>query len=72
VTDEDLPQDNITIFQQMDQKIPGEVASTITVKAGPAVVGMTKSIKYLTDATAGQITSNESIEMNNGQVTVSK
>lgn len=68
----DLPQDDITIFQQMDQKNPGEAASTITVKAGPAVVGMSKSIKYLTNPEAGQITSNQTISLNNGQVSVSQ
>jgi hypothetical protein len=68
----DLPQDDITIFQQMDQKNPGEAASTITIKAGPAVVGVSESIKYLTDPEAGQITSNQTISLNNGQVSVSQ
>ncbi|KZV03038.1 lipoprotein precursor [Lactiplantibacillus plantarum] len=38
------------------KKKAGEVATTITVKAGPAQVGMTNSINYLTDPNAGQIT----------------
>ena len=52
----DLPKTDIDLFKQMDQKKAGEVATTITVKAGPAQVGMTNSINYLTDPNAGQIT----------------
>ena len=68
----DLPKDDITIFEQLDQKNPGEAASTITVKAGPAIVGMSSSIKYLTDPDAGQITSNiPVVSLENGKVTTS-
>ncbi|WP_317760521.1 hypothetical protein [Liquorilactobacillus mali] len=42
----------------MDQKNPGEEASTITVDASAPTVGMSNSIKYLTDAEAGQIINN--------------
>ncbi|MCT0194380.1 hypothetical protein [Lactiplantibacillus plantarum] len=52
----DLPKTDVDLFKQMDQKKAGEVATTITVKAGPAQVGMTNSINYLTDPNAGQIT----------------
>lgn len=54
----DLPQDDITTFEEMDQKHPGEAASTITVDASAPVVGMSNSIKYLTVADAGQIIDN--------------
>jgi hypothetical protein len=66
----DLPQDDITIFNQMDQKNPGEAASTITVDASAPLVGMSSSIKYLTDGEAGQITSSQAIDFENGKVTV--
>jgi len=66
----DLPQTDVTIFEQMATLKPGEVASTITVKAGPPIVGMSDSIKYLTDATAGQINSNDPVSINNGTVTL--
>lgn len=61
----DLPQDDLTIFKQMDQKNPGEAASTITVRADAPFVGMSSSIKYLTDSAAGQITSNQTVSSNN-------
>ncbi|MFT8477422.1 MAG: hypothetical protein ABF682_08455 [Liquorilactobacillus sp.] len=54
----DLPQDNITTFEEMDQKHPGEAASTITVDASAPIVGMSNNIKYLTNADAGQIIDN--------------
>lgn len=67
----DLSQTDQTIFEQLDQQKPGESASTITVKAGPAVVGMSDSINYLTDATAGQISNNIVIgNVQNGHVTI--
>ncbi|MCP0886631.1 hypothetical protein LB941_04680 [Ligilactobacillus sp. WILCCON 0076] len=70
VAADDLPQEDITIFEQMDQKYPGEAASTITVKAGDPLVGMSNSIKYLTDPEAGQIISNKDVTLENGTVTV--
>ncbi|WP_057895982.1 hypothetical protein [Liquorilactobacillus oeni] len=66
----DLPQDDIKIFEQMDQKNPAEAASTITVKADAPLVGMSSSIKYLTDPEAGQIISNEAVSLTNGTVTI--
>ena len=45
----------------MDAKYPGEVASTITTKADAPIIGMSASINYLTDVTAGQITENKSV-----------
>jgi hypothetical protein len=54
----------------MDQKNPGEAASTITVDASAPLVGMSSSIKYLTDGEAGQITSSQAIDFENGKVTV--
>ncbi|KRM21068.1 lipoprotein [Latilactobacillus graminis DSM 20719] len=67
----DLSQTNQIIFKQLDQQKPGEAASTITVKAGPAVVGMSKSLKYITDATAGQITKDIVIsDIQNGQISI--
>lgn len=67
----DLSQTDQTIFEQLDQQKLGESASTITVKAGPAVVGMSDSINYLTDATAGQISNNIVIgSVQNGHVTI--
>lgn len=68
----DLPKDDITIFEQLDQKKTGEAASTITVKAGPPIVGMSSSIKYLTNPDAGQITSNiPVVGLEDGRVTIS-
>lgn len=61
VSEKELPQQSITIFKQMDAKYPGEVASTITTKADAPIVGMSDSINYLTDVTAGQITENKSV-----------
>lgn len=61
VSEKELPQQSITIFKQMDAKYPGKVASTITTKADAPIVGMSDSINYLTDVTAGQITENKSV-----------
>lgn len=68
VTTSDLPETNITIFEQMDTQNPGEVASTITTKASAPIVGLSASINYLTDSTAGQITDNRGVDIVNGEV----
>ncbi|WP_047999472.1 hypothetical protein [Lactiplantibacillus herbarum] len=54
----DLPQSDLKIYDTMDQRYPSSPASTITVKADAPIIGLTDSIKYLTDADAGQITRN--------------
>lgn len=56
VADVDLPESDLKIYEQMDQRYPTSPASTITTKADAPVIGLTDSIKYLTDADAGQIT----------------
>ncbi|RRK09756.1 hypothetical protein D1831_10900 [Lactiplantibacillus garii] len=53
----DLPTADVKLFDQTTKKHPGSAASTVTVKAGAPKVGMSSSVKYLTDPEAGQITS---------------
>lgn len=73
VTAQDMPQDYPSIFEQVDQKKKPEVASTITVKAGPPMIELTDSIKYLIDTSAGQITSNTVVvDEKNGKIKLDK
>ena len=55
ISSTDLPQNQVDIFTRVDTANPKNAASTITTKAGPSVVGISSSIKYLTDSEAGQI-----------------
>ncbi|WP_318766169.1 hypothetical protein [Lactiplantibacillus carotarum] len=68
----DLPVADLQIFSQMDKLNPGDATSTITVKADAPMVGMSTSIDYLTNSEAGQISKNQAISMQNGQVVVKK
>ena len=55
ISSTDLPQNQVDIFTKVDTANPKNAASTITTKAGPSIVSISSSIKYLTDSEAGQI-----------------